>query len=232
MSTLTRFLLLLSTLFVWSSTLDAQRYGSRKQKEPLFGAGVLAGPSFSQIDGDNFTGYSKVGIYGGAQAIVRFDRRNQLRIGLLYHQKGNRVESKNNPTYRDKDRIMELNYAEVPFVLHHKLTYNELKRSATVVEAGIAYGRLLGARFEEIESRIDSSPYAFLEDDFSRNELSAVVGLSYQINDHFGFGFRSTMALRKYYVNPVSQEPDPLGRRGEIRFLRNYGFALFVSYTL
>ena len=228
----TRLLLLLCGLVFFGSTLDAQRYGSRKKKEPLFGAGVLVGASFSQIDGDAFTGYSKVGLYTGAQAIVRFDKRNQLRIGLLYHQKGNRVESQGGGNYRDKDRIMELSYAEVPFLLYHKLTFNELKNSATILEAGLAYGRLSGTRFVELENRIDGPAYESLVDDFSRNEISAVVGLSYQIDKHFGIGFRSTMALKKYYVNPIVQEPDPLGRRGAIKFLRNYGFSLFTSYTL
>ena len=231
-STIRLLLGLLCLLVLGSTTADAQRYGSRKKKEPLFGAGVLIGPSFSQIDGDKFTGYSKVGIYGGAQAIVRFDKRNQLRIGLLYHQKGNRVESRNEPNYRDKDRIMELNYAEVPFIFYHRLTYNELNSRATILEAGLAYGRLLGTRFEEIETRIDTDPYESLLDEFSRNEVSAVIGLSYQINKNFGVGFRSTMALKKYYVNPVAQEPDPLGRRQAIKFLRNYGFAILASYTL
>ena len=234
MTILTRlFLLGCCLLLVGLNSAEAQRYGSRKKKEPLFGAGVLLGPSFSQVDGDRFTGYSKVGIYGGAQAIVRFDKRNQLRIGLLYHQKGNRVESSDVPSYRDKDRSMELNYAEVPFVLNHKLTMNEDRGSATVMELGVAYGRLLGINFTELETRIEAPSYASLEEEFTRNEVSVVMGLSYNINRQLGLGFRSTIAVKRYYVNPNFErtEAGPFGPEG-FQFFRNYGFALFGTYTL
>ncbi|MCB0663964.1 MAG: outer membrane beta-barrel protein, partial [Saprospiraceae bacterium] len=58
------------------------------QGQNRFKVAALGGINVSQIDGDNYQGYDKVGINIGLQAGVVFSKRFQVNMGLLFTQKG------------------------------------------------------------------------------------------------------------------------------------------------
>jgi len=56
--------------------------------QPRFRAGVVAGLSASQIDGDISRGYNKLGFLGGLRVIARLKSRTEASMEILYPQGG------------------------------------------------------------------------------------------------------------------------------------------------
>jgi hypothetical protein len=70
MASKTGFLILLITLCVCGQT-SAQRYYDDDYR--TFYGGLIAGTNFTQVDGDNFAGYHKVGFNVGGVVYSRID---------------------------------------------------------------------------------------------------------------------------------------------------------------
>ncbi|GAA4470159.1 hypothetical protein GCM10023093_30860 [Nemorincola caseinilytica] len=88
-----------------------------------FHGGLVTGVNFSQVDGDNFAGYSKAGLNVGGIVYFNMDPEHvKGSLEVLYTQKGAR--SKGMPytvapgLYITNYRIT-LNYAEVPFMINY-----------------------------------------------------------------------------------------------------------------
>ncbi|MEM6697615.1 MAG: hypothetical protein AAF806_16255 [Bacteroidota bacterium] len=108
------FIIFFSFCFLLPSFSDAQtRRFNPKQR---FHAGIITGVNLSQIDGDDYSGYDKLGIMGGLQGIALLNRRTKLVTELLYSSKGSRVE--NELIFQpQKNRVLAVNYAEVPILI-------------------------------------------------------------------------------------------------------------------
>ncbi len=107
-----------------------------------FNGGLVLGLNFTQIDGDTYFGYHKVGLNAGGVVYVHFTKVFGASMELLYSQKGSRgenvVESPYIGTYVTK-YFMNVNYVEVPLTLHvisHKFDF----------EGGVAYARLINSK--------------------------------------------------------------------------------------
>lgn len=96
-----------------------------EENERLFGAGITVGTNFTQVDGDNFAGYHKVGIAAGAILYINLGTPVALSMELLYAQKGARAGLNQLPKpFNDKsgfltDYKIQLNYAEVPILINY-----------------------------------------------------------------------------------------------------------------
>ena len=66
--------------FISSFSLHAQR----------FNAGVMLGGDVSQVDGDTYEGYHKVGFLGGAYVLLQVSPHSSFQMELEYIQKGSR----------------------------------------------------------------------------------------------------------------------------------------------
>lgn len=231
--------ILLALLCLLGYGSDAQIKRERGQKkQPIFGAGVIAGVQFTQLDGDNYTGYDLPGLSIGARGVIRLTRRDEVRMELLYSQQGSRVENGTGRTYNNaKERILRLNYAEVPIVFFHQVGRQKQNRG-TGFEVGFSYGRLLNFSIEEpfLNNRWES--YAEISDRFNSNQLSAVVGLTHRFSSNIEISARSNMGLTRFYRDEevLNFRPDsiadtlsPLLRR--YGFLRNYGIVLRAAYN-
>jgi len=109
-------------------------------EEPkVFNGGLVGGPNFTQIDGDTFYGYHKVGINAGGVVYVHFSKVCGASLELDYSQKGSRGELvTQSPTLGEyvEKYFMNVNYVEVPATFHvlsHGFDF----------EAGISYGLLV-----------------------------------------------------------------------------------------
>ena len=89
---------------------------SRSEKESTFGLSILGGMNLSQIDGDNFRGYDNIGLYAGLRGSMKFSSTMQMRVELLYSQKGSKFQSRKGANEGTKDRHIKLNYAEIPIL--------------------------------------------------------------------------------------------------------------------
>ncbi|NJK84407.1 MAG: PorT family protein [Saprospiraceae bacterium] len=235
MSTINLFILLFA-VFVLPFQIEAQ---SRKRFSPKqrFEAGLILGVTAGQMDGDDFTGYDKLGIIGGVQGVVLLNRHLNLAMELLYAQRGTKVEHDSNFS-STKDRIMQLNFAEVPFLLQIQLNEPTVERKTVLtLETGLSYGRLLSTQIEEQPNRLQRT-FTDIQDDFRTSEISAVIGLSAEIVSKLNLGFRSTTALSRFYKNeelfgkPITNANVFSPQSRPYTFLRNYYLTFYASYTL
>jgi hypothetical protein len=92
--------------------------------ERKFTAGIALGTNISQVDGDNLSGFSKVGLNAGPVLNVNFTNKVALGLEILYSQKGSHsVGTSNSTAYGTyfASYTMNLKYAEVPLILYYNL---------------------------------------------------------------------------------------------------------------
>ncbi len=144
----------------------------------LITAGLFGGINFSQVDGDNYAGFHKLGFTFGPGAHINFNQNWSVSFELLFTQKGSR-------TYPDPQIIntykLTMNYAEVPVMIN----YNDKQR--LIFQAGITYGRLFS--FKEL---INGYENLNNDDAFISNEFGYAFGGTIMLGpaNHFGVNFR------------------------------------------
>jgi len=168
----------------------------------IFYGSLNLGANFSQVDGDGFSGYHKVGIAGGASVYVHFWTIFAASLGLGYAQKGSHEarisETSIGPAvfrYR-----AHLQYAEVPLLLHLLLDCPNTVLGKIRYSAGFSYSRLLSSTetSEDINTiRISPELYPFRKQDWS-----GIVGLGYRI---YGAWFLS--GQYQYTIGSIRSEP-------------------------
>ncbi len=97
--------------FLFSATLtSAQEFGGR----------FLLGTTFSQVDGDAFGGYNKLGIQTGMLITRDINPNLIMGAGVLYTQKGSRKRLDVDDPIRDIF-ILRFNYLETPLWIGYKV---------------------------------------------------------------------------------------------------------------
>ncbi len=140
-----------------------------------FFGGLVCGANFSQVDGDTYSGYNKVGLNAGAMVYTRLSSNFGASIEFNYTQKGSHgVSSTASPALGAyvSDYRLKLNYVEVPVILHI-LTDRRLH-----YEAGASYAQLLNFS-ESIYSDpgMNIDPNIFY---FRKTDICIIGGLCYQ----------------------------------------------------
>lgn len=142
----------------------------------------------SQVDGDTYGGYNKLGVCAGIHANRKMAEKTEFSIGLSYIQKG----SRSNPTIQNPNYyILRLHYVEVPWMLiyNYKTKYR--------FEAGIS-GAYLFNSFEA-NSQVGVYKGSLKKYDFCYN-----FGAGYKLSDKAFFNFRysySLFPIRDYNKN-------------------------------
>jgi hypothetical protein len=148
-----------------------------------FNGGLMAGGIVSQVDGDTYQGYHKLGFLGGAYVNYRFSDFIQMQMELEYIQKGSRknadLEKGDVSSY-----LLRLHYMEVPLLVQCYLN----KR--LIGEIGPAADVLLGSYEEKdgLEVPYNTVPL--------RNvTLSGIAGVSWMVNHHLRINYRFNYSL-------------------------------------
>ena len=130
--------------------------------------GVLA----TQIDGDDFGGYNKPGLYFGAGLSLPLSEKTSFAWDLIFIQKGSR---RTNSTFY---YLYRLSYLELPVYLDFKIWNN------FSLQAGGAVGYLVSARFD--------SGFGFTNERFRlrKTDFSGLFGASYKFNEKWSFSAR------------------------------------------
>ncbi|MCB0700794.1 MAG: PorT family protein [Chitinophagales bacterium] len=105
-----------------------------------FYGGLIAGATFTQVDGDNFAGYHKVGFTGGGIAYAELAPKFAASIEILYTQKGSRAhktQTSNNKVFFIEKYDIDLSYAEVPIL------FNYFDKRKSHFGAGVSYSQLI-----------------------------------------------------------------------------------------
>jgi len=183
-----KFLFFYSVFCLLSSVAVGQR----------FRAGLLAGVSTSQVDGDTWAGYDKAGMLAGGFVITDFSSTGKWSASfeLTYIQKGSRkVPHPDKGDFASYE--LKLNYAEVPILLRYNfssvdsLDNNRMKFS---LEGGIALGALVFSGEYDANGLIPYNNGV----PFQKADYSVIFGLNYFISKHIGFDART-----EYSIAPV-----------------------------
>ncbi|MBX2892503.1 MAG: PorT family protein [Saprospiraceae bacterium] len=168
---------------------------AQSQRTQRFKAGIIAGLTASQIDGDLSAGYHKLGLQAGLRGIAVLQPKQQASVEILYTQRGCRHEPQSFPQFSTT-----LNYIEVPLQWHYSEWLAEGAEASDnyyrfQLGAGILYGRLLSYsdKFEDGNGITEALP------DLNKNSLSAMLGLTFYASKNLGFTFRWHRAVNRLY---------------------------------
>jgi len=163
--------------FLWAASLPTSLHAQERR----FKGGVVAGINLAQVDGDDLAGYNQIGMNAGGRVAAILSDRWQLSLELLFSQQGS-SRSTTDPVAAAFEKI-RLNLVEAPVLIQ----FREWK---FLVSAGGAYARLMSFTTEDTFGTDTSDLQRFNEDLFY-----AVLGLTYQFNDHFGINLNWSRAL-------------------------------------
>ena len=156
------------------------------QNEKGFSAGVLGGIVPSQVDGDSYGGYHKIGLQAGLFSTLQTKDDYYWQVAIKWMQKGSKFKSTKQALFYE----LSLNYVEVP------VSFNYIYRKKFLGEVGFSYGYL----FNSLE---DNDGYGGLKPDppMKSNDLEGTIGVGYRFSEKFwimnslGYSF---IAIRNY----------------------------------
>lgn len=191
----------------------------RRQKQQRFKAGLIAGVTASQIDGDASAGYHKLGLQGGLRGIAVLNDKQDMSIELLFTQRGSRNQPKTFPDFN-----VTLNYVEVPVQWHyHDWPANDDSDNPDYYRVhfnvGLSYARLINYKDKNQFSAISTAL-----PEMNSNSFCFVIGASLFVSKHLAFTFRYHRALNRLY------QPDSNGG-GFDRSLNEHFLAFQTMYV-
>ena len=164
-------------LFLSLSSKAQRNPSSYYVEDPrTFYAGLLVGGNFSQVDGDSYAGYHKVGLNAGGIVYVHIIENLAASLEILYSQKGSRghfdkqiVNPNGQQLILSKYKI-NLNYAELPI----QINYFDKRRSH--FGGGFSYSQLIN-----VEETAQTTPQDNATPDlnvykFKRSDINFVLG--------------------------------------------------------
>jgi len=204
-----KYILLISTLRVvtlWVIFLIPLSVFAQK----TFKAGLIAGISTSQYDGDSYYGYHKLGFTAGGFVKTNVNDKWAFQFEIAYVQKGARKNIKINSS---SEYRLFLNYIEVPLIA--KLNFKSF-----ILEANLGFGALIYAK--EISNGLDITGMR----KFDNTEVTFGLGISYAINKRIDVNWRFTYSLLP--VRPYASGATYRFRQGEC----NNVFAYSLRFNL
>ncbi len=184
---------------------------SRNDDDRTFRAGLTLGTNFTQVDGDNFAGYYKVGINGAAVVYAKLADQIMGGLEMSFTQKGARAAGAQVPQLgNDLSTVLteykiNLNYLEVP------VTINYFDQKENNFGLGIAYGQLIGSK----ETYRDGSGTLYENDaklfPFRKMDVNIVANTSIHIwkglavNIRYAYSMMSIRNARNFITGRAQQ---------------------------
>jgi len=148
-----------------------------------FNAGILGGAVASQVDGDSYAGFNKLGLVAGMFVSRELTSKIDLQLEMKYKQKGSQFSG-------DKEKgdfrfyKMALSYLEIPLMVKYK--YSDFN-----IEGGLNFAVLMDSKEEdEFGEVIYSNP-------FEKYEFSPLIGINYQWKKNLSFSVRWSYSLNR-----------------------------------
>lgn len=163
----------------FSSASYAQNY--YLENENTFFGGPVVGANFTQVDGDNYAGYHKVGMNVGGIVYARFGEMFAGSMEILYSQRGARSNGPkgvvNVPGISQVNKYgIDLNYAEVPVMFH---IFNKNRSHASF---GFSYSQLVSSK-ETVQTDVQSfnDTATFDRYPFKKYDINFLIGGSLRV---------------------------------------------------
>ncbi|MEZ5015630.1 MAG: outer membrane beta-barrel protein [Flavipsychrobacter sp.] len=178
-----------------ASTVFAQRVEMANGDKTFYG-GLVFGANFSTVEGDNYGGFHKVGINGGATVYVKLLGSFYGNVEILYSQKGSRGVKTVSSIYTGQGverYFLDLNYVEIPLIINY--FYNDKWHGGL----GVSYSQLINSK----EDAYAAQPVYLKEDpsSFKSSDMNLLLNLGYQ--------FGRSLYLNARYGYSLSTIRDP-----------------------
>jgi hypothetical protein len=147
-----------------------------------FHGGVILGISASQVDGDSYAGYNKLGMQGGVFVSTALTPMMAACLEIKYTGRGarNPASDDNTGSYQ-----LALHYIDLPVLLDIQT------RSLVSVELGLIPGYLFAVQGKDDAGNL---PDEYLVG-FRKFDLGILVGLRFTITDKFAVNLRFSYSL-------------------------------------
>jgi len=180
-----------------------------------FNGGILLGGNISQVDGDTYDGYFKVGPMGGGYVSLQVSPHSSFQMELEYIQKGSRKNA--DPEKGDnKMYLLRLHYIEIPVL--YQFTFARRFAAEIGPAADISLGSYEETENGEVTNTVPLRPVT----------LSGILGVSGYITRHLKAGFRfnySLLSIRN------ADSPYPPGYRKILFEWGQYNNVLSFSFS-
>jgi len=162
-----------------------------------FNGGVLAGFNVSQVDGDTWEGYHKVGYQAGAYVYLRVSPHSSFQMEMEYFQKGSRKVS--DPEKGDMtDYLLRIHYLEIPVL--YQFTFAKRVQAEIGPAVDVLLGSLEETNGQPVENLVPLRTVT----------LAGILGMACYITPHLKAGARfnySLLSIRQ------PADPEPPGYR-------------------
>ena len=160
-----------------------------------FHAKIIFGINASQLEGDNLSGFNKVGLHSGLGVQYTLGKYS-LVTELLFNQKGS---SSAISASTGQQRIKtNLNYLQIPVLISFNQWYSEEDRYYRIsLEAGPYYGRLFSVSSS-------NSVFESLTDQFRKTDLGLVLGARYRFVNKWSAALRYDQSFLRIFKDQNS----------------------------
>lgn len=174
-------------LFLSLALFVLASFCSKTAVAQLFNAGLIAGPTFCQVDGDHYAGYHQLGYTVGAYVNLPFEEFFSVQMELKYSLLGAHSSDKEVNEYYYNPYSLRLHYAEIPLMLHYNFGIFRIggrPLDFITLEIGTSLDfRMKATEDVDADYQVTTSRWNFFS-------ATANAGLHFAINEHFGFGAR------------------------------------------
>jgi hypothetical protein len=183
-----KHMFLLCGLFLTAQALSAQK----------FHAGLLAGGNVSQVDGDNWQGYNKIGFQAGAFTNLSVSPHSSFQLEVEFKQMGSR-KNENLQTNDLTSYLLRLNYMEVPVLYQYTFARRFSAELGPAADFLVSYYE----RQDGLESpnTVPLRPF----------NVSGLLGAGVWITPHLKADFRFQYSL--YSIRQPADPPPPSYRK-------------------
>jgi hypothetical protein len=182
-----------------------------KASANYFSGGMMLGFTGSQVDGDTYSGYNKLGLTGGIFVSRKFNDIWSMQAELKYIMKGAaKTTSATDPSID----ILGLHYFELPLLCKVKTT------KKIEVESGLAEAYLFYATKNDGYGPI--KPIYPI----NKTDLSWIAGISYLYSEKFTFNLKFSYSLLR--ISYVAMNLTTWGTYGQYNHLLD--FAVFYTF--
>lgn len=181
-------------------------------KSQNFRGGLIGGLTASQVDGDSYAGFDKVGVHGGVFVNTGFSNLWGFQLEIKYTGRGAR---KKNSVEDPSIYKLSLNYIDLPLFLW--LNYKE----KITIEGGFLTGYLFYIKGEDSNGPLPSENI----NNFKKFDYCWLLGFRYNLNDYLSFGIRYS-----YSLFSISKVKNNDGKYGIIANLFNYTTGDYNNY--
>ena len=154
-----------------------------------FAAHIDIGFNVSQIDGDLFAGYNKIGIHGGIGVNYALDDQWSMESGLFYDGLGSQKELQLGNTAPEEQQKIKLTYLSVPIGARYEISSIPLSFGA-----GLQIGYLMDSK---IQDRTDDAILDF----FNKTDFAIFISARYLFSNNWSCSLKASEAISLIFNN-------------------------------